>query len=66
MNYLQGLGGGGGGGGQTSSAKSTAQTIFGGYNSNAQLATIAPWLIGGAAIVAIAIAVVLIAAIRGK
>ena len=67
MNYsslLSGLGGGGGGSGQTSSAKSTSNTIFGGYNSTQQLSTALPWIIGGAAFIAIAIAAVLIAALK--
>lgn len=65
MNFLQGGGlGGGGGGGQTSSAKSTSQTIFGGQNTTNQLHTLVPWIVGGAAFVAIAIAAVLIAALK--
>lgn len=70
MNYsslLSGLGGsGGGGGGQTSSAKSTSQTIFGGYNSTQELSTALPWIIGGVALVFVVFAFVIIAAIRGK
>ncbi len=61
---MGGMGGGGGGGGQGVEAKSAANTIFGGYNSNQQLAAIAPWLIGGAVIAFIAIAAVLITAVR--
>lgn len=56
--------GGGGGAGKTAVARSTAQTIFGGYNDNQQLATSLPWLIGAAALVVIVIGAVLIAAIR--
>jgi hypothetical protein len=58
------LGGGGLGGAPAPKASSTAATIFGGYNSNQQLATLAPWLIGGLVIGVIAIAAVLIAAMR--
>lgn len=49
---------------QQGKGNSTAATIFGGYNSGQQLNTYMPWLIGGAAVVVIAIAFVLIAAIR--
>jgi hypothetical protein len=56
--------GGGGGGAAPPKASSTAATIFGGYNSNQQLATLAPWLIGGLVIAVIAVAAVLISAIR--
>jgi len=63
MDFSSLLGGGGGsGGGAKSSA--TAQTIFGGYNSNEQLSTLAPWLIGGLVIGVIAFAAVLIAALK--
>lgn len=60
---LQGLGGGGGAG-KTAVARSTSQTIFGGYNDEKQLATALPWLIGAAALCVIVIGAVLIAAIR--
>jgi hypothetical protein len=63
MNFLEGFGGGGGAG-KTAVARSTAQTIFGGYNENQQLATLLPWVIGGAALFMIVIGAVLIAAIR--
>ncbi len=56
----------GGGGQQQGKGNSTAATIFGGYNSSKQLDTYMPWLIGGAAVIAIAIAAVLIAAVRNK
>jgi hypothetical protein len=58
------LGSAGGGGAAQPKASSTAATIFGGYNSNQQLATLAPWLIGGLVIGVIAVAAVLIAAIK--
>ena len=64
MDFSNLLGGGAGGGGQQPKASSTAATIFGGYNSNQQLATLAPWLIGGLVVGVIAFAAVLIAAIR--
>jgi hypothetical protein len=56
--------GGGGGGAAQPKASSTAATIFGGYNSSQQLETLAPWLIGGLVVIAIAFAAVLIAAIK--
>ncbi len=62
MDFLSGLlGGGGQPGGK---GNSTAATIFGGYNQGQQFSTALPWLIGGAAVIAIALAMVLIAAIR--
>ena len=63
MDFSNLLGGGGTGAAQPK-ASSTAATIFGGYNSNQQLATLAPWLIGGLVVAVIAVAAVLIAAIR--
>lgn len=53
-----------GGGGQTSSAQSTSQTIFGGYNAGQNLGNLTPWLIGGAVVAVFAVALVIIAAIR--
>lgn len=65
MEWSSFLGSGGGGGGAPPPKSSaTAATIFGGYNSNQQLATIAPWLIGGLVVGVIAVAAVLIAALR--
>jgi hypothetical protein len=64
MDFLQGFGGGGGGAGKTAVARSTAQTIFGGYNQQQQLSTSLPWIIGGLALCVIIIGAVLIAAIR--
>lgn len=55
---------GGGGAAPAPKSSSTAATIFGGYNSNQQLATLAPWLIGGLVVGVIAFAAVLIAALR--
>ena len=55
------------GGGNTQpggKGNSTAATIFGGYNQGNQLSTSMPWLIGGAAVIVIAFAMVLIAALR--
>lgn len=54
------------GGGQHEQGKgnSTAATIFGGYNQTQQTSTFTPWLIGGAAVIAIVVGMVLIAAIR--
>jgi hypothetical protein len=63
MDFIPG-GLGGGGSGKTATSQSTSQTIFGGYNSNQQLATALPWIIGGAALVVIVIGAVIIAAIR--
>jgi len=63
MDFSSLLGGAGGGQPQPK-ASSTAATIFGGYNSNQQLATLAPWLVGGLVIGVIAIAAVMIAALR--
>lgn len=62
MDFLSGLGGGGAG--KTAVARSTAQTIFGGYNENQQLGKTLPWIIGGAALFIIVIGAVLISAIR--
>ena len=65
MDFSSLLGGAGGGGGAAPpKASSTAATIFGGYNSDQQLATLAPWLIGGLVIGVIAVAAVLIAALK--
>ena len=65
MDFTSLLGGAGGGGGQPQpKASSTAATVFGGFNSNQQLATLAPWLVGGLVIGVIAFAAVLIAALR--
>jgi len=65
MDFSNLLGGGGGGGAAPPPKSSaTAATIFGGYNSNQQLSTLAPWLIGGLVIGVIAFAAVMIAAIR--
>lgn len=63
MDFLQGIGGGGGAG-KTAVARSTAQTIFGGYNENQQLGKALPWIIGGLALVAIIVGAVIISAIR--
>jgi len=63
MDFLQGFGGGGGAG-KTAVARSTAQTIFGGYNANQQLDKALPWIIGAVALFVIVFGAVLIAAIR--
>lgn len=49
---------------QQGKGNSTAATIFGGYNSSQQTQTIIPWLIGGAAVIALGFVFVLIAAMR--
>jgi len=64
MDFSSLLGGAGGGSAPQPKASSTAATIFGGYNSNQQLATLAPWLIGGLVVAVIAVAAVLISALR--
>lgn len=62
MDFLDSLMGGGGQ--QGGKGNSAAATVFNGYNSRQQTATLLPWIVGGAAVIAIAFALVLISAFR--
>lgn len=62
MDYASLFGGGGEAGSKATLSSATAQTIFGGYNTN--LEKMLPWIIGGAAVAFLAMAAVLIAAVR--